>query len=60
MKLRFIWIGKTKRAAMKELIAPPHADARGRGWQMPESARCGRLARRLWDGLLSCEEVTTL
>jgi exodeoxyribonuclease V gamma subunit len=38
----------------------PHAEERGPGWQMSETSRFGRLARRLWDGLLSCEEVTTL
>jgi hypothetical protein len=42
------------------LSEPPHADERGPGWQMSETSRFGRLARRLWDGLLSCEEVTTL
>ena len=38
----------------------PHADERGPGWQMSETSRFGRLARRLWDGVLSCEEVATL
>jgi exodeoxyribonuclease V gamma subunit len=42
------------------LSEPPHADERGPGWQLSETSRFGRLARRLWDGLLSCEEVTTL
>ncbi|MGZ4326436.1 MAG: exodeoxyribonuclease V subunit gamma [Solirubrobacteraceae bacterium] len=42
------------------LIEAPHADERGPGWQMSETSRFGRLARRLWDGPLSCEEVTTL
>jgi exodeoxyribonuclease V gamma subunit len=42
------------------LIEGPRADERGPGWQMSETSRFGRLARRLWDGLLSCEEVTTL
>jgi len=41
------------------LIELPRAEERGPGWQMSETSRFGRLARRLWDGLLSCEEVTT-
>jgi exodeoxyribonuclease V gamma subunit len=43
-----------------ELLAePPGGDERGPGWQMSETSRFGRLARRLWDGALSCEDVTT-
>ena len=38
---------------------PPHADERGPGWQMSETSRFGRLARRLWDGALSSEQVAT-
>ena len=42
------------------LSAAPGAEERGPGWQLSEVSRFGRLARRLWDGLLSCEEVMTL
>jgi exodeoxyribonuclease V gamma subunit len=42
------------------LIEAPRPEERGPGWQMSETSRFGRLARRLWDGPLSCEEVTTL
>ena len=47
--------------SLDELLAEvPHADERGPGWQLSETSRFGRLARRLWDGALSCEEVNTL
>ena len=42
-----------------ELLAePPRADEAGRGWDAGETTRFGRYARRLWDGLLACEEVS--
>ena len=42
-----------------ELLAePPHADEAGDGWDAAETTRFGRLARRTWDGLLACEEVS--
>jgi exodeoxyribonuclease V gamma subunit len=47
--------------SVDELLAEaPHADERGPGWQLSETSRFGRLARQLWDGALSCEEVNTL
>jgi len=36
---------------------PPRADEQGEGWDPAETTRFGRYARRLWDGLLGCEEV---
>jgi exodeoxyribonuclease V gamma subunit len=38
-------------------IAPAEDEA-GPGWATDEPSRLGRLARRLWDGLLTHEEVT--
>ncbi|HET9125808.1 MAG TPA: exodeoxyribonuclease V subunit gamma [Solirubrobacteraceae bacterium] len=38
------------------LREPPRAEEAGEGWCEEESTRLGRLARRLWDGLLACEE----
>ena len=39
-----------------ELLAqPPRPDEAGPGWAAGEATRFGRLARRLWDGLLACE-----
>jgi exodeoxyribonuclease V gamma subunit len=47
--------------SLEQLVAEvPRADERGPGWQLSETSRFGRLARRLWDGALSCEEVNTL
>jgi exodeoxyribonuclease V gamma subunit len=36
----------------------PHDDETGDGWQDSELTRLGRLARRLWDGLLDHEELS--
>ncbi len=36
----------------------PRSDELGDGWASAEPSRFGRLARRLWDGLLAREEVT--
>jgi exodeoxyribonuclease V gamma subunit len=38
------------------LVAPPRQDEGGPGWADDEPSRFGRLARRLWDGLLAVEE----
>jgi exodeoxyribonuclease V gamma subunit len=35
----------------------PRADESGDGWEASETTRFGRLARRLWDGLLACERL---
>ena len=40
------------------LQIPPRADEEGDGWLDSESSRLGRLARRLWGGLLAREEVS--
>ena len=46
---------------LEELLAEsPSADERGEGWDPTETTRLGRCARRLWDGLLECEQVETL
>jgi exodeoxyribonuclease V gamma subunit len=37
----------------------PPADERGAGWERTEPPRVGRCARRMWDGLLAREEVTS-
>jgi exodeoxyribonuclease V gamma subunit len=37
---------------------PPRTDERGPGWEPSESSRFGRYARRMSDGLRSCEELT--
>jgi exodeoxyribonuclease V gamma subunit len=39
------------------LAAAPRADEAGEGWDADETTRFGRLARRIWDGALQCEEV---
>jgi exodeoxyribonuclease V gamma subunit len=38
--------------------APPGPGEAGRGWDDAEPTRFGRLARRLWDGMLVSEELT--
>jgi exodeoxyribonuclease V gamma subunit len=43
-----------------ELLAePPRPDEQGDGWDMAQATRLGRLARRMWDGLLEREELTS-
>ncbi len=39
------------------LLEAPHPDEHD-GWDTSETHRLGRLARRMWDGLLACEELT--
>ena len=39
------------------LAVAPGDDEVGEGWAADEPTRFGRYARRLWDGLLSCEQV---
>ena len=41
------------------LLLAPRADEAGDGWNMSETTRLGRCARRLWDGLLGVEELTS-
>lgn len=36
----------------------PRSDEAGAGWDDGEAHRLGRCARRMWDGLLACEELT--
>jgi len=44
----------------EELIAlTPRADESGPGWESSETSRFGRLAQRLWHGLLIHEQVST-
>jgi exodeoxyribonuclease V gamma subunit len=46
---------------LDELMADPPADGEaGVGWDDAEPTRFGRLARRLWSGLLVSEELTDL
>jgi exodeoxyribonuclease V gamma subunit len=40
------------------LEEPPRLDEEGEGWDLAQTTRLGRLARRMWDGLLEREEVT--
>ena len=40
------------------LAESPRQDEAGPGWTVTEPPRLGRLARRLWDGLLAHEELT--
>ncbi len=35
----------------------PRDDEQGDGWDVADETRFGRYARRIWDGLLACEEV---
>jgi exodeoxyribonuclease V gamma subunit len=42
------------------LVAKPLAAEAGLGWADDETSRFGRLARRLWDGLLAVEELSNL
>jgi exodeoxyribonuclease V gamma subunit len=42
------------------LTPPPGDDECGEGWALDEPTRFGRYARRLWDGLLSVEELVDL
>jgi hypothetical protein len=39
------------------LASPPRSDEYGQGWAWTEPSRFGRLARRLWAGLLAREEL---
>ena len=45
------------RAFAELLDEPARADERGAWWDPDETRRFGRWARRLWDGLLQCEEL---
>ena len=43
----------------EELLAQaPRPDEQGDGWEITETTRLGRCARRMWDGLLACEEMS--
>ncbi len=45
---------------LRELLElSPREDESGDGWADDEPSRLGRCARRLWDGLLDAEQVTT-
>jgi hypothetical protein len=46
------------RSLAELLDEPPHEDEAGEGWDEDESSRLGRLARRLWVGLLDREQVS--
>jgi exodeoxyribonuclease V gamma subunit len=37
----------------------PRPDEQGEGWDMTQTTRLGRYARRMWEGLLACEELTS-
>jgi exodeoxyribonuclease V gamma subunit len=41
------------------LEVPPGPNETGDGWAADERSRLGRLARRLWDGLLDREQVSS-
>ncbi|MEA2230248.1 MAG: exodeoxyribonuclease gamma subunit, partial [Solirubrobacteraceae bacterium] len=40
------------------LQEPPRSDEQGDGWEVAETTRLGRCARRMWDGLLAHEKLT--
>jgi len=46
-----------RRSLAEILETPPCQDEAGEGWANEEPTRFGRYARRLWDGLRSCEEL---
>jgi exodeoxyribonuclease V gamma subunit len=46
-----------RRPFAEVLAAAPRADEIGENWAPSEPTRFGRYALRLWDGLLSCEEL---
>jgi exodeoxyribonuclease V gamma subunit len=39
------------------LAEPPRPDEEGEGWEVTETTRVGRLARRMWDGLHASERI---
>ncbi|MDP9073193.1 MAG: exodeoxyribonuclease V subunit gamma [Actinomycetota bacterium] len=48
-------------ASLASILAEsPRDDEQGEGWAADAPTRFGRYARRLWDGLLSCEELVEL
>ncbi|MDP2711967.1 MAG: exodeoxyribonuclease V subunit gamma [Solirubrobacteraceae bacterium] len=47
----------TQRSFEDVLAEVPRPDELGDGWEMADTSRFGRLARRMWDDLLACEEV---
>ncbi|MGI8759317.1 MAG: exodeoxyribonuclease V subunit gamma, partial [Acidimicrobiales bacterium] len=51
-------LGGTRLAFADILQEAPGEDEWGDGWADDETTRFGRYARRLWDGLLQCEELT--
>ena len=45
---------------IEDLLAEPaRPDEQGEGWDTAQASRLGRCARRMWDGLLACEQVTS-
>jgi exodeoxyribonuclease V gamma subunit len=47
-------------STIEELLSePPREGESGPGWRASESSRFGRLALRMWEGLLSREELTS-
>jgi hypothetical protein len=49
-------LGASRRFA--DVLQPaPAADEHGPGWDPTETSRFGRLAHRLWDGLLAHEQL---
>jgi len=53
---QLVFGGELPFARLLELA--PQTGEDGPGWQRDEPTRFGRLARRLWDGLLACEQVS--